>query len=108
MMIQENSDPTHPATAGLVCLLLCMPLFLTTLSGCHMLDVYDNARECPVPPPMQPPREMAMRSLPAYRIEPPDIIQVEVLKLMPLPPYHIENYDVLQVNVNNTFADQPI
>ena len=73
-----------------------------------MLDVYDSARECPVPPPMQPPRELAMRSLPAYRIEPPDVIQVEVLKLMPLPPYHIENYDVLQINVLNTLIDQPI
>ena len=57
---------------------------------------------------MQPPREMAMRSLPAYRIEPPDVIQIEVLKLMPLPPYHIENYDVLQVRVLNTLIDQPI
>jgi polysaccharide export outer membrane protein len=57
---------------------------------------------------MLPPREMSMRSLPAYRIEPPDVIQIEVLKLMPLPPYHIENYDVLQVRVNNALPDQPI
>jgi len=73
-----------------------------------MLDVYDQARESSVPPPMLPPREMAMRSLPAYRIEPPDVIQIEVLKLMPLPPYHIENYDVLQVKALNALPDQPI
>ena len=89
-------------------LLICLPILLMATSGCHMLDVYDNSLDPPVPECVQPPREMAMRALPAYRIEPPDVIQIEVLKLMPLPPYHIENYDVLQVNVLGTLIDQPI
>ena len=47
-------------------------------------------------------------SLPAYRIEPPDVIQVELMKLVPKPPYRVETYDVLQVVVVGTLPDQPI
>jgi polysaccharide biosynthesis/export protein len=54
------------------------------------------------------PRELAMRSLPAYRIEPPDILQIEVPKLVPLPPYRFEAYDVLQIQVVGTLVDKPI
>ncbi|MGA2796640.1 MAG: polysaccharide biosynthesis/export family protein [Thermoguttaceae bacterium] len=54
------------------------------------------------------PRELAMRHLPTYRIEPPDILQIEMLKMVPLPPYHIEVYDVLKIGVVGALADQPI
>jgi polysaccharide export outer membrane protein len=54
------------------------------------------------------PRELSMRSLPAYRIAPPDVIQIEMLKLVRLPPYRAEVFDVLQVRVANALADQPI
>ena len=47
-------------------------------------------------------------SLPSYRVEPPDILQVEMLKLVPLPPYRIAIYDVLQIRVLGTILDQPI
>ncbi len=46
------------------------------------------------------PHELAMQPLPAYRIEPPDVIQVEMLKLVPLPPYRAETYDVLQIKAD--------
>jgi len=39
---------------------------------------------------------------PAYRVEPPDILQIEMLKMVPLPPYRIEVYDVLQIRVAGT------
>ena len=51
---------------------------------------------------------MSKVSLPAYRIEPPDLLQIEVLKLVPLPPYRVESYDVLQISVMGTLLDQPI
>ncbi len=57
---------------------------------------------------MEPPRERSMVSLPAYRVEPPDILQIEMLKLVPLPPYRIDIYDVLQIRVFGTLLDQPI
>ena len=78
------------------------------LAGCHAVDFYDPSLQRPVPPAMEPPRELSMMSLPAYRIEPPDILQIEMLKLVPLPPYRIDIYDVLQIRVLGTPSDQPI
>jgi polysaccharide export outer membrane protein len=46
--------------------------------------------------------------LPTYRIEPPDEIRLEVLKLVPRPPYRIETYDVLQIGVYPALSQQPI
>ncbi len=53
------------------------------------------------------PHELAMRPLPQYRIEPPDVIQIEMLKVIPLPPYRAEKFDVLQVRAN-VLPDHPI
>ena len=78
------------------------------LAGCHAVDFYDASLQQPVPPALEPPRELAMVSLPAYRVEPPDILQIEMLKLVPLPPYRIDIYDVLQIRVLGTLLDQPI
>ncbi|NLX97477.1 MAG: hypothetical protein GXY83_15020 [Rhodopirellula sp.] len=87
---------------------LLLPLLLGIVGGCRSMDFYPQSLEQPAPPGIEPPREMAMRSLPEYRIEPPDILQIELLKLVPLPPYRIESYDVLQISVLNTLLDQPI
>jgi polysaccharide biosynthesis/export protein len=43
------------------------------------------------------PRERSMVSLPAYRVEPPDVLTVEMLKMAPRAPYHIKTFDVLQI-----------
>jgi polysaccharide export outer membrane protein len=59
-------------------------------------------------PALEPPRELAKMSLPDYRIEPPDVIQVELMKLVPKPPYRVGTYDLLQVVVVGTLLDQPI
>ena len=48
-----------------------------------------------------------MRPLPDYRIEPPDVIQIEMLKLVPLPPYRAAVFDVLR-DPCRAPADQPI
>ena len=58
--------------------------------------------------PAKLPRELAMRPLPAYRIEPPDVVQIEMLKLIPLPPYRAGIFDVLQIRAANTLVDRPI
>ena len=78
------------------------------LSGCQMIDLTTSALEEPVPPPMMPAVEQSMVSLPSYRIEPPDVLQIDVFKLVPLPPYRAEIYDVLQIQVMNTLLDHPI
>ncbi len=77
------------------------------LSGCQTINPYDPKLEPPMPEALQPPREMNKVSLPAYRIEPPDLIQIEMLKLIPLPPYRAEIFDVLQIRAN-ALPDQPI
>jgi polysaccharide biosynthesis/export protein len=76
--------------------------------GCHAVDFYEPTLQKPVPPPLEPPRELTMMSLPSYRVEPPDVLAVEMLKLVPLPPYRIDIYDWLTIRVLNTIIDQPI
>jgi polysaccharide biosynthesis/export protein len=88
-------------------LLLAM-LAIVAISGCHAVDFYDSSLQRPVPPEMEPPRELSMISLPAYQVEPPDILMIEMLRMVPLPPYRIEIYDVLQIRAVGVLADQPI
>jgi polysaccharide export outer membrane protein len=78
------------------------------LAGCRTIDFYDTPEREPVPPMLEPPRELAMVSLPAYRIEPPDMLQIEMLKQVPLPPYRAEAYDVLRIDVAGALPEQPI
>jgi len=88
--------------------LLLAAVAVALLAGCKPFDYYGQSLQAPVPPAMEPPREKSMVSLPAYRVEPPDILQIEMLKMVPLPPYRIEVYDVLQIRVMGTILDQPI
>jgi polysaccharide export outer membrane protein len=52
------------------------------------------------------PRELCMTSLPVYRIEPPDILLIDAVKVVPKDPYHIEPFDTLQIVVTGT-PDEP-
>jgi len=81
---------------------------IVILGGCHALDFYDQALQPPLSPMLETPSEKAKMALPAYQIEPPDVIQIEMLKMVPLPPYRTEIYDVLQIQVVGTLLDQPI
>ena len=83
-------------------------LALLGLAGCQsIINPYDARLEPPVPESIAPGRELSKVSLPAYRIEPPDIINIEMLKLVPLPPYRAEVFDVLYIRANAP-PDQPI
>ena len=82
-------------------------LAVLLLAGCATINPYDPKLEPPVPEAYQPPREMNKVCLPAYRIEPPDMIQIEMLKLIPRPPYRAEVFDVLQIRAN-TPPENPI
>jgi polysaccharide export outer membrane protein len=83
-------------------------LLAAALAGCHAVDFYTPTLKQPMPPALEPPREISMVSLPSYRVEPPDILTVEMLKMVPLPPYRVDIYDVLQIRVLGTLLDQPI
>jgi len=97
----------RPATMALAKWLPVVMLLLVGV-GCQAIDFYDHTVDQPLSKALEPPREMSMASLPAYRIEPPDVLQIDVMKLVPLPPYRIETYDVLQVTVVGTLLEQPI
>ena len=106
-IFQTRSPRLGRPTSALL-LAVWLPVALAVMAGCQAIDFYDTSLERPAPPELEPARELAMRSLPAYRIEPPDILQIEQLKLVPLPPYRVEAYDVLRVDVYGTFLEQPI
>jgi len=106
----ENQLPRLSNKWGLgsaACFCILLTLFLAV--GCRTMDFYDRGLEQPAPTQeLEPPRELSKVSLPAYRLEPPDVVQIEVPKMVPLPPYRLEVYDVLQVDVIGTLLDQPI
>jgi polysaccharide export outer membrane protein len=59
-----------------------------------------------VPPDV--PRELHKVSLPPYIIEPPDILNIDALRLVPRPPYRIAPLDTLGIQATGTLPNQPI
>jgi len=89
----------------LVALAVCAAL---GVSGCHSIDLYEGSLYEPTPSAPEPAREKSLVSLPQYRIAPPDVLWIEMLKQVPLPPYRAEAYDMLNIEVMGTLMDQPI
>ena len=54
-----------------------------------------------------PPRKTRPRSRPT-RIEPPDILFIEAIRVVPKPPYHIQATDVLSVQLVGGFPTGPV
>jgi polysaccharide biosynthesis/export protein len=99
--------PQSSVILGLFCFL--MPAALTVLTGCQApFDHYACTLQPEVPPGMRPPRELEKVSPPAYRVEPPDMLSIDMLKMIPKPPYRIDVYDVLQIRASFALPDQPI
>ncbi len=76
--------------------------------GCRAIDFYTPSLQAPVPDELEPPRELSMVSLPAYRIEPPDVLRLEVLKAVPRPSYRLGAFDMLLIRAMGTLRDRPI
>jgi len=88
---------------------LCLILFVSVLlTGCRPFDHYEDPLGKKVSEEMEPPRELSMMSLPAYRIAPPDVVTIELQKMVPKPPYYLQTLDVIYVRVLGTLYDQPI
>ena len=45
------------------------------------------------------PRELALVSLPSYRVAPPDVLLIDAVKVVPKEPYYIQPLDVLSVQI---------
>ena len=66
---------------------------------------------CAAPPiilPADVPRELKMTSAPAYTVEPPDLLQLDLLAAVPKPPYLVKPLDVLGVSVPDALPEAPV
>jgi polysaccharide export outer membrane protein len=101
-MSNRQRNVRFPTMLGLM---VCL---LATMTGCQPFDHYSNTLQTPLPREMQMPTELNMVSLPEYRLEPPDIVQIEVQKLIPKPPYRIDNFDVLEIRAEFSTPEFPV
>jgi polysaccharide export outer membrane protein len=70
------------------------------------LPAFDSAAVSPVHPEM--PKELQKIAMPAYRIEPPDILVINAIRISPRPPYFLQAGDVIDVQVEGAFEGRPI
>jgi polysaccharide export outer membrane protein len=52
-------------------------------------------------------KELNKATLPDYRIEPPDILTIDAVRIVPLPPYKVEPLDALFIQVTGTDPGEP-
>jgi polysaccharide biosynthesis/export protein len=58
--------------------------------------------------PANAPRELNKVSLPDYVIEPPDVLQIDLIAAVPKPPYRIQPLDVLALRGTDVLPESPI
>jgi len=116
----ENASPTHlsgRAASHRLAVLLALAGSLAAATGCQTFGRPQNNTtqqvmldaQCPPPDPSRmPAKELAKITLPAYVIEPPDILLVDALRVVPKPPFRTQSFDTLQVIVEGTLLEQPI
>lgn len=54
------------------------------------------------------PTELDRISLPPYKVAPPDILFIDLVRMVPRPPYRVEPLEALVVTVSETLPNQPI
>lgn len=79
---------------------------LLLVSGCQGL--HEKPVLLPGDCPAYVPRELDYVNLPTYRLEPPDILLIDALRIVPKEPFRIETNDYLYINAIGTLPDQPI
>ena len=70
--------------------------------------VHDPNAIPPIPGPGPIPTELSRVSLPPYTVAPPDILFIDVLRLVPKPPYVIEALETLIIEAPGALPNQPI
>jgi polysaccharide biosynthesis/export protein len=84
-----------------VLLIICL-----LATGCHSFGL---RKQQTIPlPPVDVPRELSKVALPEYVIEPPDILLIEVSRMVPRDVQRIGPLDILLIQATNTLRDQPI
>jgi polysaccharide export outer membrane protein len=84
-----------------------MPLLalLVYCAGCGAAREECNLHR-PVPDTV--PRELYKTALPPYRIEPPDIVLIDAVRVIPRQPYHLRTLDTLKIRVPGAISESPI
>jgi polysaccharide biosynthesis/export protein len=78
-------------------------------AGCaHLGSVGGFGESAVVVAPPSVPRELSKEPLADYVIEPPDILQIDALRLVPKGVYKIEPYDVVVLRVANALPEDPL
>jgi polysaccharide export outer membrane protein len=89
----------------------CLLLAVAACAGCRGLVQRPEPRLIGprTPPPYGEiiPTEKNKTTLPAYTIEPPDILFIEAIRVVPKPPYHIQATDVLTIQLAGGFPEGP-
>jgi polysaccharide biosynthesis/export protein len=76
--------------------------------GCRAAHPHHAALPPEFVPPPDMPRELSKVVLPAYTIEPPDILVIEAIHIVPRSPYYLRTGDILAVSVLGTLPDAPV
>ncbi len=112
--MREPEGKRSVFAASLAILMMC-----AASPGCRFFNDSSPAVAPPppsspaVPPPplldpvQQVPLEKSMVSLPTYRIEPPDILYIDAIKVVPKSPYRISPADILSVNATGVLTPIP-
>lgn len=89
-------------------LLICLVLAVSASSGCRTL--YPGRDPLGPKPCVGPeiPREQAKVILPDYLIEPPDILQIDVINMVPKAPYELSVFDVVSISTTGLMTDPTI
>lgn len=86
-----------------------IPTVWTVVALCALCAGCQSSPLCPPPVPnLEVPRELAKVTLPTYVIEPPDILQINTLRVVPVPPYRVGPLDALIIQATETLPDEPI
>jgi polysaccharide biosynthesis/export protein len=97
-----------------IALLVGLTLTTWTAGGCHGIfhssAVHSEApaSEATPQPQHEVPRELCKTVLPAYIIEPPDILVIDAIHVVPRPPYRLRTLDVIAIQVQGVPNDMPI
>lgn len=86
----------------------CLGCLIAT-GGCSLTTTQQTKQSVNViPPQSNMPRELAMTTLPPYRIAPPDILTISAIRVIPRAPYHLSPFDVVSIQCFNSLPDVPI
>ncbi|TWU41282.1 Polysaccharide biosynthesis/export protein [Novipirellula aureliae] len=89
--------------------LFTIAMLVTCLGGCGALRSKSRLGVKETVPTIRPdsaPRELCKATLPMYQIEPPDILDIEVVRLVPRSDYRLNTTDVLRIRVRRDSIDR--